>query len=107
MADRKEELFTKAKLQATMFQNKSTLKKYSKIHARQVSIREVSSVVLSSKLNASEKLTKLTLKDKKLVAEFNLLSQATINTIKKKLKSKKIVFNLDKKKNNFIFEMTL
>ncbi len=104
---KKEELFEKAKLQSTMFQNKAMLKKYTKIHTKQTRIREASSIVLSSKLKASEKLLKMTLKDKKLVAEYNLLSQGSINAIKKKLISNKIVFNIDKKKDNFIFEMKI
>ena len=49
----------------------------------------------------------MTLKDKKLIAEYNLLSQGSINAIKKKLKSKSIAFSIDKKKDNFLIEMKL
>ena len=105
--DKKETLFEKAKLQATMFQNKAMLKKYTNVHSKQVSIREITSIVLSTRLKASETLTHLTLKDKKITAQYNLISQPTINAIKKELKREKIEFNIDKKNGHFIFEMML
>jgi len=106
-SDKKETLFAKAKLQATMFQNKAMLKKYTKIHTKQVSIREITSIILSTRLRPSETLTQLILKDKKITAYYNIISQPTINAIKKELKSKKIEFNIDKKNGHFIFEMIL
>jgi hypothetical protein len=104
---KKESLFAKEKLQATMFQNKAMLKKYTKIHKKQMSVREITSVILSTRLKAAETLTNLTLKDKKIIARYNIISQPTINAIKKELKSKKIEFNIDKKNGHFIFEMIL
>ena len=106
-SDKKETLFAKAKLQATMFQNKAMLKKYTKIHTKQVRIREITSIILSTRLRPSETLTQLILKDKKITAYYNIISQPTINAIKKELKSKKIEFNIDKKNGHFIFEMIL
>ena len=54
---KKEELFQRAKLQSTMFQNEAMLKKYAKIHTKQTHIREASSIVLSSKLKDIRKTT--------------------------------------------------
>ncbi len=103
----KEELFTKAKLQATMFQNEAMLKKYEKIDSKQKKLREEVSIILSLKLKPSENLKKLTLKNKTFVANFNKLSQASIDKIKKRLKSSGIKFKAESKKETWHLEMTL
>ena len=68
---------------------------------------QITSVVLSTRLKPSETLVSLTLKEKKITAHYNLISQPTISAIKKELKKKKIEFSVDKKNGHFIFEMML
>jgi hypothetical protein len=104
---KKESLFKNAKLQATMFQNKAMLKKYTKIHTKQVKIREIMNIILSTKLNSSETLNKLIFKDKKLTAYYSTISQKTIVSIKKVLNTKKVKFYIKKKKEQHIVEITL
>jgi hypothetical protein len=104
---KKELLFKKAKLQATMFQNKAMLKKFNKIHTKQTKIRELMSSVLSAKLQSSEVLTKLILKDKKLTAYYSIISKKTLIAIQKELRAKKIRFSIKKKKEHHIIEMIL
>ena len=104
---KKELLFKKAKLQATMFQNKAMLKKYNKVHAKQTKIREIMSSILSTKLESSEILSKLILKDKKLTAYYSIISKKTLIAIQKELRAKKIRFSIKKKKEHHIIEMIL
>ncbi len=107
VATLKETLFQKAKLQSTMFQNKATLKKYTKIHTKQTTIREYSSVLLSLKLQKEENINTLSLKDKLLVADFSKLSSQTIKVITKKLKSKKIKFEAKEKERSWHLEIKI
>jgi hypothetical protein len=104
---KKEALFKKAKLKSTMFQNKAMLKKYTKIHTKQISVRDLMSIILSTKLKPSESLTKLIYKDKKLTAYYNAMSKQTINTIKQELRTKKIRFKSDMKEKYYVIEMIL
>ena len=103
----KEELFSKAKLQATMFQNEATLKKYERIDTKQKVLREQISAILSLRLKSAESLKKLSLKDKTFVADFNELSQESIDKIMKRLKSSGIKFKVDNKKETWHLEMRL
>lgn len=103
----KEKLFSKAKLQATMFQNEATLKKYEQIDSKQNRLREYMSIILSLKLKPTESLKKLSLKNKSFVADFNPLSQESIDKIMKKLKSAGIKFKVEDKKETWHLELTL
>jgi len=103
----KEELFTKSKLQATMFQNEATLKKYEKVDTRQATLRAYIAMVLSFKLKPSESLVKMGFKNKVFSADFNLLSQQSIAGITKKLKSSKFKFKARSKNETWHLEMEL
>ncbi|WP_324170594.1 hypothetical protein [Sulfurimonas sp.] len=103
----KDELFTKNKLKPTMLQNKSMLKKYKTIHEKQTKLREYTSYLLSLRLQGSEKLSKLTLKDKTLDAEFSGASEVTLSRIQNTLKSKKVKFTTEIKNNTLHLEMLL
>lgn len=103
----KENLFTKAKLQSTMFQNKALLKKYQKIHTSQTDFRKHTSALLSLKLKPEEKLEAISLKNKKLTVSFNALSDASKKAIIEKLTSKKIKFEKKEKENSFSLEMKI
>jgi hypothetical protein len=102
-----ENLFEKRDLKPTMFQNKSLLKKYTKLHTKQMKLRVYMAQILSLKLRGDDKLYSLTQKDKKLVATFGNLKNNEIGYIKSKLKSKKVSFNSFYKKEIFYVEMPL
>lgn len=103
----KDNLFEKAKLQSTMFQNKATLKKYKTIHKNQMHLREYTSVLVSAKLKPDEKLNQISLKNKKLSAEYTKLSKASVDAISKKLNMKKVKFETKVKENSWYVEMKL
>ena len=103
----KEELFTKSKLQATMFQNEAALKKYEKIDKKQRILRAAVAKVLSIKLKPSESLLKIGFKNKVFSADFNLLSQQTISSINKTLKGSQFKFKTESKKETWHLEITL
>lgn len=107
LVSKKDNLFEKAKLQSTMFQNKATLKKYKTIHTSQMKLREYVSIILSSKLKSGESLKLISLKNKKLSVEFSALSQSTINKIVKKLKLKKVEYKSEQKDNSWNLEMKI
>lgn len=103
----KEELFTKSKLQATMFQNEAALKKYVKIDKKQGSLRAYVAMVLSLRLKPSESLVKMSLKKKLFSADFNALSEETVSKITKKLKGSGFKFKTESKKETWHLEMVL
>jgi hypothetical protein len=103
----KDNLFSKAKLQSTMLQNQAALKKYNKIHTKQMQLREYFSTILSFKLQAGESLNQIGLKNKNLSVEFSSLSEATIQKITNRLTNKKIKFKTSKKENTWHLEMVI
>lgn len=103
----KDELFTKYNLKPTMLQNRSMLKEYKNIHTRQIKIREYISYILSLKLKGKERVSKLSLKDKSLLAEFSGVSKDTYSRIQKILKSKNVKFKADLKESSLRLEMVL
>ena len=107
LASLKEELFTKSKLQATMFQNEALLKKYVKIDKKQGNLRAYVAMVLSLKLKPSESLLKMSLKNKVFSADFNTLSKESISKITKKLKGSGFKFKTESKKETWHMEMVL
>jgi hypothetical protein len=61
--DARAELFAKYKLQATMMQNRSTLKKYTKIYKQQTKLREEIQKNLSRNLEASQSIERISYKN--------------------------------------------
>ena len=102
-----DDIFTKNNLKSTMFQNKAMLKNYAATHERQTKIREYISVLLSSKLKSSEKLSLLSLKNNILEADFSDLSEATQKEISEKLQLNKVKFKSSMSKDNWHVEITL
>lgn len=84
----KDELFSKYKLQATMFQNSSSLAKYSKIHTKQTKLRESISHFLSLKLKANQKITLLEYKNRHLHVSISGVDKSSFNRIKNELTQK-------------------
>jgi len=103
----KTEVFTKNNLKSTMFQNRSMLKKYKKIHIKQTKIREYISYLLSFKLKKAEKLSKINLKDNILKAEFINVNGSTLNRLNGLLKSKKLNFKADMRNSKVYVEIIL
>ena len=103
----KDELFTKSKLQSTMFQNEAALKKYEKIDKTQIKLRAYVAMVLSLRLKPTESLVKMGFKNKVFSADFNALSQESISNITKKLKGSKFQFKAESKKEIWHLEMAL
>lgn len=103
----KEDLFEKAKLQPTMFQNKAMLKKYTALHTEQTQLRDVLGTLISLKLTNDEKLTKIDLKKKLLSADFTKLSASSVAMITKKLKAKNIKFTSSEKSESWHMEVKI
>lgn len=93
----KEKIFAKHNLQPTMFQNRATLEKYTKINAQQQKIREYISYFLGMKLGATEKIA--------LIEYKNALLQVTISDVSKE-SSKSITKSLDDKKAQYKLTMS-
>lgn len=103
----KDNLFSKAKLQPTMLQNKAMLKKYKNIHEDQMKLREFTSVIFSAKLTSGEGLKQINLKNKTITAEFTNLSDTSMKKIVKKLNDQKIAFKESKKEGSWHLEVKI
>jgi len=103
----KDDVFEKYSLKPTMLQNRSMLKKYAGIHAKQTKIREYTSYLLSLRLQSRVKLSKLMLKNEILIAEFSNASRSTLSQIQKSLKSKKVKFKIENRDSKVYLEMIL
>lgn len=103
----KEELYEKYKLKSTTLQNVSMLKKYRDVHSRQIKIREYMSYILSLNLKNGEKLSKLSVKNGILSAEFIGISEAVASRIQAKMQSKKVQFETEMKNTRLHLEMML
>ena len=88
----KDELFTKYKLQSTMFQNRSSLNKYSKIHKRQTKLRESISYFLALKLKTSQKISLVDYKNNLLSVTISGVNASSKNAIISQLNAKGIKF---------------
>ncbi len=103
----KEEIFSKYKLKPTVLQNKVLLKKYTKIHTRQMKIREYISSILAIKLKSGYPLSLLSIKNRLLSINFNIKNQADKNTIINFFKSKEMEFKSSYKENKLFVEIKL
>ena len=103
----KEELFSKYKLQSTMFQNRSSLKKYTKIHKRQTKLREYISYFLSMKLNGVQKLLLIEMKNSYLYVNISNTTKGKESAITSQLDSKGVEYKLSFNGNTMRVEMKL
>ncbi|MBT5935861.1 hypothetical protein [Sulfurimonas sp.] len=85
-----DELFTKYKLQSTMFQNRSSLNKYSKIHNRQTKFRESISYFLALKLKTNQKISLVAYKSNLLSVTISGVNTSSKNAIINQLNAKGI-----------------
>ena len=87
---KKDNIFIKNRLKSTMFENRSILKKYRAIYTKQMKLREVSSILISSKLKSSESFKQVSYKNSTYSVDFEFLSTATKESLISKFKAKKI-----------------
>ncbi len=107
IVESKEKLFSQHNLKETMLQNRSMLKEYQTIHARQTNIRLYTSYILSVRLKQEEKLTQLNVKNETLSANFSGVNRENFTHITKILNPKKVKFKTNYKKNTLYVEMNL
>jgi hypothetical protein len=88
--EKKESEFTRHHLKATMFENRSILKKYKTIYNTQTKLRQAMSTILSLR---GVTLKSVSRKKGKLIAEFEKLPDSIQKRLKEKLKKKKLSFN--------------
>jgi len=105
--DKKEKLFTKYRLQPTMIQNKSTLKKYTKIYKRQTKLRKYISYFLTLKLKNDQKIDTISYKEKKLNVKISATTQNNMNSILSQLDAKNLTYTKSLKNNTLYIEVNL
>lgn len=88
----KDELFSKYKLQSTMFQNKATHAKYSAIHKRQTHLREYISYFLNMHLKPTQKIKSIEVKNKTLFVTLSGAHKGSERRILSQLDSKKLKY---------------
>lgn len=103
----KDELFSKYRLKATMFQNRAMLKKYIKIHKIQTELRELFSKILSLRVDKEIVLSQINVKEKKVVVSFRALNDKKLKILLQKLKRKDIKFTSSHKKSTLQLEIQL
>jgi hypothetical protein len=100
----KENIFSKYKLQSTMFQNKSTLKKYTKIHYKQTRLRKYISYFLNLKLDKTQKIKEISLKEKRFLVKISGVDDANAKKILSQLDSKKLKYEKNIQNNTLYIE---
>lgn len=96
---KKDNIFSSYSLKPTMIQNRSLLKKYEKIDAKQINLRKYIADILSLNLLNNVKLKLLTSDEKKLTVIFSGIDDKASTQIKKQLKNHKYTSKL---KSNFL-----
>jgi hypothetical protein len=89
LREKKDNVFTKYRLKPTMFENKSILKKYTKIYNKQSRLREVTAIFISARLKKGESIKVMSYKNSTFKVNFELLSESTKKMLISKLKAKK------------------
>lgn len=97
--EERDELFSKYKLKATMFQNRSLLKKYKNVYVKQTKLREYISYFLTMKLQKTQKIQSIDYKNNFLVVNISGVKQGNEQGIINKLDAKKVKFKHSFRKN--------
>lgn len=103
----KEELFSKYKLQPTMFQNNSALKKYESIDKRQKALREHISYFLTLGLQSGQKISLIEYKNKTLRVTVSGVNQKNAPHIQKQLDAKGVSYKTSFVADNMKLEMKI
>ena len=107
LQEKESSVFENYHLKPTMFQNKSLLKKYNKIHTRQTNIRSAIANILSIRLKKGHILSSIVLQKKKLKVVFSGLKNHDQNYIKEKLQKKNLLFTSHFNKDVLVVEVSL
>jgi len=102
-----DEIFLKDNLKPTMFENRSILKKYEKTHTVQTKLREYLTHLLGLKLNKSEKMTQLNLKNKHIIVDFSGINKQRASTITSALSAKDMDFTQKHKDGTLHLEIKI
>jgi len=89
-----DEVFSKYKLQSTMFQNRSTKSKYKNIHKTQTKLRQYISYFLTMKLKKMQKITLIEYKNKILYVTLSGASKGHERSITSQLDSKGVKYKV-------------
>jgi len=103
----KEELFSKYKLQSTMFQNRAIHTKYMDIHKRQTHLREYLSCFLNMHLKPIQKIQSIEVKNKTLFVKFSATAKGSEHEILSQLDSKKFKYKTSFQNDTMKVEMKL
>ena len=103
----REEIFSKYKLQSTMMQNESALKKYAKIHTQQNSLRKQIGEFLKLSLRKGETLTLIEFKNEKLFVTLEGISTSRYGTLVDELKKKGIKHTAKQNSERMTLEVKL
>ena len=103
----KEALFSKYKLQSTMFQNKASYKKYLKIHKIQTNLRLTLVYFLNMKYKEGQKITLISLKENKLSITISTTPKGSERSILSQLNSKKLKYTQSYSGKNMKVEIKL
>ena len=103
----KDEVFSKYKLQATMFQNRSSLEKYTNIYETQKHFREVISYFLTMKLQKNQKITLIDYKNKLLSVTISDVNKASLLQITQQLEKKNVKYKTSFNGKNMKLEIKI
>jgi len=102
-----DEVFSKYKLQSTMFQNRSTKSKYKTIHKTQTKLREYISYFLTIKLKKMQKITLVEYKNRVLYITLSGTSKGHERSITSQLDSKGVKYKVSYSAESMKVEMKI
>lgn len=103
----RDELFSKYKLQSTMFQNKSLLKKYKNIYTKQSRLREDISYFLTMRLLNTQKISLIEYKNSILTVSISGVKPGNEQNILNTLNSKEVIFKHSFNNNSIKVEIKI
>ena len=103
----KDEVFSKYKLQSTMFQNRSTKSKYKNIHKTQTKLRQYISYFLTMKLKKTQKITLIEYKSKVLYVTIDGTSKGHERSITSQLDAKGVKYKVSYSGESMKVEMKI
>ena len=107
ISKKQEALFSKYKLQSTMFQNKAMFKELNSKYKKQMLLRRYMATVLKLSLESKQKLVLVELKGNKLKLAFSGEKEGLERLIFKQLKVQSIHYSAKYKKNTLYVELSL
>jgi len=102
-----DEVFSKYKLQSTMFQNRSTKSKYKTIHKTQTKLREYLSYFLTMNLKKTQKITLIEYKSRVLYVTLSGTSKGHERSITSQLDSKGVKYKVSYSDTSMKVEMKI